>query len=334
MPKYDHVILGGTFDHFHLGHQSIIREAFALGQKVTLGVSQENLYQKKFLSSTVEDYETRQQSVEGFLKSKGWWGRGKIISIDDIYGTSKSDPSIKALIATQTTYANALKVNQKRSQLGFQPLEIITVPFVKGDDGQVITSERIRLGEIDRKGHSYLKIFSHQLTLPEHLREKLRQPIGQVLTKTQLINQLSFERLISVGDFVTASLLGAGIDPDVKIIDFKIRRQVVNEDQRKLFVNRPRKHCVNQAGTINSQAVNALWGALGDCLKGKKQLLVVDGEEDLLALPAILLSPLKSTVIYGQKDLGAVVVEVNEETKTTVEKILKQFSSLGLLAHC
>lgn len=327
MAKYNHVILGGTFDHFHIGHQKIISEAFGLGKKVTIGIAQKNLYQEKLLATAIEDYQTRKKSVESFLKNKKWWGRGKIIAINDIYGTSNSDPSIEALIATEATYANALKVNQKRSQLGFQPLEIITVPFVMGDDGQVITSERIRLGEIDRKGHSYLKIFSHQLTLPEHLREKLRQPIGQVFTSLQFINKLKWATMVTVGDFITASLLRSGIDPDVKIIDFKIRRKVIDGDHQKLFTNCPRRGCVNPAGTITSQAVDAIWRSLSDCLKGKKQLLVVDGEEDLLALPAILLSPLKSVVIYGQKDLGAVVVEVTEEIKALVEKILQQFSS-------
>ena len=51
----------------------------------------------------------------------------------------------------------------------------------------------------------------------------------------------------------------------------------------------------------------------------------IQGEEDLLALPAILLAPLGSVVIYGQKDLGVVVVEVTEEKKEEVKKIINLF---------
>ena len=53
--------------------------------------------------------------------------------------------------------------------------------------------------------------------------------------------------------------------------------------------------------------------------------MIVKGEEDLLALPAILFAPLNSVVLYGQIDLGVVMVEVTEEKKKGVEEILKKF---------
>ena len=55
--------------------------------------------------------------------------------------------------------------------------------------------------------------------------------------------------------------------------------------------------------------------------------IVIDGEEDLLALPAILLAPLKSMVLYGQMDLGVVLVEVTEEMKEKVAGLVKKFES-------
>jgi len=59
---------------------------------------------------------------------------------------------------------------------------------------------------------------------------------------------------------------------------------------------------------------------------GKKQLLIVKGEEDLLALPTILLTPLHSVVLYGQIDMGVIMVEVTEEKKRQVEDIIKKFN--------
>jgi len=55
---------------------------------------------------------------------------------------------------------------------------------------------------------------------------------------------------------------------------------------------------------------------------------VIKGEEDLLTLPAILLAPLGAIVIYGQKDVGAVVVEVTEEIKQKISNIINQFTML------
>jgi uncharacterized protein (UPF0218 family) len=56
-----------------------------------------------------------------------------------------------------------------------------------------------------------------------------------------------------------------------------------------------------------------------------KQTIVVAGEEDLLALPAILLAPLGAIVLYGQWDRGAILVKVNEEKKKEVLGIVEKF---------
>ncbi|MBI4226331.1 DUF359 domain-containing protein [Candidatus Roizmanbacteria bacterium] len=57
----------------------------------------------------------------------------------------------------------------------------------------------------------------------------------------------------------------------------------------------------------------------------EKQLIVVKGEEDILALPAILFAPLHSVVLYGQIDMGVVMVEVTEQKKKEIQKLIKKF---------
>jgi len=52
----------------------------------------------------------------------------------------------------------------------------------------------------------------------------------------------------------------------------------------------------------------------------------VTGEEDLLALPAIVLAPLGSVVLYGQYDKGVVINEVTEELKK--KKLWLYFANL------
>ncbi|OFZ40262.1 MAG: hypothetical protein A2070_06905 [Bdellovibrionales bacterium GWC1_52_8] len=53
--------------------------------------------------------------------------------------------------------------------------------------------------------------------------------------------------------------------------------------------------------------------------------LRIEGEEDLLALPAILFAPLGALVIYGHWQLGVVGVEVTEKTKDRAKSILNRF---------
>jgi uncharacterized protein (UPF0218 family) len=59
-------------------------------------------------------------------------------------------------------------------------------------------------------------------------------------------------------------------------------------------------------------------------LQGDEEVhLVVDGEEDLLTLIAVLYAPEKSWVVYGQPREGAVVVEVTPEKKAETAEILR-----------
>ena len=51
-------------------------------------------------------------------------------------------------------------------------------------------------------------------------------------------------------------------------------------------------------------------------------LIVVDGEEDLLALPSILFAPINTHVLYGQPNAGLVIVSVTESLKVKVYDIL------------
>jgi len=79
----------------------------------------------------------------------------------------------------------------------------------------------------------------------------------------------------------------------------------------------------NPPGHITNELVNAVKEAyLGIIKDGKQRIIEVDGEEDLAGVPAVLLAPLGSLVLYGQPGEGVVVVEVTEERKETLLSIL------------
>ena len=52
--------------------------------------------------------------------------------------------------------------------------------------------------------------------------------------------------------------------------------------------------------------------------------IIVDGEEDLATLPAILYAPLGSAVVYGQPNEGSVLVDVTPEKKLHIEEFMKK----------
>jgi len=115
----------------------------------------------------------------------------------------------------------------------------------------------------------------------------------------------------------------------VKIIDFKTKREKIPNSyfsryEKQMINLRP---YINKPGTINLKTVRVLKEKINQAIFGKKKSwIVIDGEEDMLALPAVLLAPLNSLVFYGHWSFGAVEVHVTEisknETKNLVLKLL------------
>src|SRR5258708_10991681 len=173
-------ILGGTFDQFHVGHQKLLDTAFEQSAFVTIGITQPHMYQHKLLSSRIDDFSARKQAVTTYLTKKKYLRRAKIISIGDMYGDSLKT-GIDAIFATHANLPNVRLINKKRKEHNLAALRVVTVPTITGDDRRIVTSERIRLGEIDKNGKSYLDVFKGRsmLVLPERLREAMRHPLGE-----------------------------------------------------------------------------------------------------------------------------------------------------------
>jgi pantetheine-phosphate adenylyltransferase len=59
---------------------------------------------------------------------------------------------VQAIVTTEATKDNCIKINELRKSKGMPQLEIIVVPLVEDQEGKVISSTRIRDGEIDING--------------------------------------------------------------------------------------------------------------------------------------------------------------------------------------
>lgn len=138
----------------------------------------------------------------------------------------------------------------------------------------------------------------------------LKQPFGTLVpdkevTKQKVESMLKGAgKVVAVGDATTERLISFGIMPDVAVIDGREQRS-----KRSYPANYHAKElrCRNPSGTISKDAVEALQ----DALKAEPPVRVlVEGEEDLLALPAFALAPEGSVVLYGQPLEGLVVVRI------------------------
>jgi uncharacterized protein (UPF0218 family) len=162
------------------------------------------------------------------------------------------------------------------------------------------------------------------------MRNELKKPLGEIIHKdinyiktaqkaSVLVAQSPY--VICVGDIVYESLCQTGFLPDIGIIDNKTQRKQIeppHASQHKIL---------NKAGTVRKSAVQRIDKMIKRMNKDRNtQIMTVWGEEDLLALPCILLAPLGTSVVYGQTEKGIVHVRVTEEVKKLVTDILKRFT--------
>ncbi len=138
--------MGGTFDHLHDGHKSLLRTALKLSHYIEIGLTSQNLLKNKKAASKLEDYNTRETNLKNFICSLTDLNRVNIVEIknwDDMAKYSQ-DPDYEGLILSQETYSNAVKLNELREEKGLNPLVLIVIPLIKDKSNQKISSTAIR----------------------------------------------------------------------------------------------------------------------------------------------------------------------------------------------
>ncbi|MEK6954879.1 MAG: GTP-dependent dephospho-CoA kinase family protein [Candidatus Micrarchaeota archaeon] len=183
--------------------------------------------------------------------------------------------------------------------------------------------------------------------ITERIRTILKKPIGDLLQPAQLFDRLLEKSkglakpifrgnhydssakkqplIISVGDITTLKLLENGIIPDVSFFDYICKREAIEKGQKeKLAGFKAKKIMVKNApGMVSAQ----LWAACKEAFSPNSKFpikVIVDGEEDLAVLCAIIHSPTGSVIIYGQPEEGAVLVIVDGRQKRRARKFYEE----------
>lgn len=143
------VIVGGTFDIFHRGHQALLKKAYQLGE-VEIGLTSDQMA-KRTKKRKVKPFRERKRIIQEFIK-KFFKKEAKIFKINDRFGpTLKED--FDYLVVSPETLSTAFLINRKRKLLNKKPIKIVKIPFVLAKDGKPISSTRILQGEIDENGN-------------------------------------------------------------------------------------------------------------------------------------------------------------------------------------
>jgi len=156
--------------------------------------------------------------------------------------------------------------------------------------------------------------------LPKELRSELRKVWGipffngekEILKKfRQFSKEKKFKKVITVGDYCSLTL-----PSDVKIFDGKIGRIKI-EKLLKFSLS-----CCNPPGIIEK----GVWSVIKKAIRNNENVFV-EGEEDLLVIPAVLLSEENTVVIYGFPGKGVCLIEVSPQIKKDLKNLLKKFKT-------
>jgi len=159
--------------------------------------------------------------------------------------------------------------------------------------------------------------------LPERLREQLKTPFG-ILLPSQQVNRNNIQKylsektfLITVGDTTTENMLNLDIAPSLQIVDNQEKRK----ERKSLSIKgvNTTLSCKNPAGEITPESIATIKKGFDSKPPVR---IIVDGEEDLLVIPACIFAPANAVVMYGQPNEGLVIVKIDTEIRDKAQKIL------------
>ena len=163
------------------------------------------------------------------------------------------------------------------------------------------------------------------------LRVRFKEPFGMLIrgsfaeTMSRMKGIVEKEKppkIVSVGDMISRNLHEHQINPQLSITDNKCMRKKI---EPTVLAAEKVVHVENPPGTITEEATKAI----REALESEKHVqVIVDGEEDLLTLIAVLYAPERSLVVYGQPNEGIVIVKVTPEKKADAAKILKAMKTV------
>ena len=149
--EFDLVALGGTFDIIHIGHVALLTKGFSISKKVIIGLTSDDLALRS--GKALENkFEERYVILESLIQEKFQNSEYEIAKLENDFGPAVIDGEVQALIVSIETQHKGDILNKLRAEKNLQPVKIISVPMVLAEDGNRISTTRIRDMEIDFNG--------------------------------------------------------------------------------------------------------------------------------------------------------------------------------------
>jgi len=152
MSEFSLIATGGTFDIIHRGHLTLLSAAFAISDKVIIGLTSDELAEKKGKLS-INKYEKRLENLTAIISKEFPNSSFQISKLDNDFGPAVLEKEVEALVVSDEKSNQGTILNQLRAEKKMPPVKIITVPMFLAKDGTRISTTRIKNSEIDTEGN-------------------------------------------------------------------------------------------------------------------------------------------------------------------------------------
>ncbi len=151
MTQYGTVALGGTFDIIHIGHLALLSKAFSISSHVIIGLTGDELV-LKMNKKVINDYSKRFESLTNVIQKKFPNSSYSISKLENDFGPAAMEGNVDALVVSEETSNKGEILNTIRKKRNLTPVEVVIVPMILAEDGNRISSTRIKNSEIDTEG--------------------------------------------------------------------------------------------------------------------------------------------------------------------------------------
>ena len=267
------------FDRLHRGHHVLIDRLRDMPNPIAGITDGELISDNLELPQIIQPVDIRRDNLRQYLESIDLVNSIEITIIDSYDDLLELEGEYRFLIfegpCCEEIKENALEI--RNNQLGVQD-ELTKLKPVRALDGNKLSSARIRLGQIDRKGAPLKGTQEPPRKLPDSSRSGLQSPKGEVFSiddgkpEVAVVQKILKEKpscVIAVGDVTSETLIAEGYTPDVCVIDGITKRgdyptNIAIESQYRIF---------NPAAALYPEAWSVMATALSD---ERKSLIFVD----------------------------------------------------------
>tara|TARA_B100000029_G_scaffold189454_1_gene187334 strand:+ start:1434 stop:1895 length:462 start_codon:yes stop_codon:yes gene_type:complete len=150
--QYRVIALGGTFDIIHIGHIELLKKGFSISEKVIIGLTSDEFALKNG-KKLLNNYEKRHSALKSLIEKKFQNSKFHIAKLENEFGPAVMEDDVEALVVSTEMQHKGNILNKIRIERNLSPVDVVSVSMVLGQDGERISTTRIRNNEIDSKGN-------------------------------------------------------------------------------------------------------------------------------------------------------------------------------------